>query len=64
VDAIIQEPTGGAHREPAAAIASVGAAIAEALDEFAPLSPAELRTQRRDRFLAIGRFEAGNAPSV
>lgn len=64
VDSIIQEPTGGAHREPAAAIASVGAAIAEALDELTPLSGDELRKQRRDRFLAIGRFEAENAPGV
>ncbi len=32
IDAIIQEPIGGAHREPSAAIAIVGAAVAEALD--------------------------------
>jgi acetyl-CoA carboxylase carboxyl transferase subunit alpha len=63
VDAIIQEPTGGAHREPATAIASVGAAVAEALDELGPLSPAEIREQRRNRFLAIGRFEEGAGPS-
>lgn len=59
VDSIIQEPTGGAHREPAAAIASVGAAVAEALDELTPLSGNDLRKQRRERFFAIGRFEDG-----
>lgn len=64
IDQIIKEPIGGAHREPAAAIAAVGAAIAEALDELSKLSPAELRQQRRDRFLAIGRFDAENAPSL
>jgi acetyl-CoA carboxylase carboxyl transferase subunit alpha len=58
IDAIIPEPVGGAHREPGAAIATVGAAIAEALDALAPLTPAEIRAQRRERFLAIGRFEA------
>jgi acetyl-CoA carboxylase carboxyl transferase subunit alpha len=57
IDDIIPEPMGGAHREPAAAIASVGAAIAAALDEFAELDPTQIRHQRRDRFLAIGRFE-------
>jgi len=61
IDKIIPEPVGGAHREPATAIATVGAAIAEALDELAPLSPAELRAQRRERFMAIGRFEAQTA---
>lgn len=57
IDAIIPEPVGGAHREPSAAIAAVGAAIAEALDALSPLAPDELRKQRRERFLAIGRFE-------
>jgi acetyl-CoA carboxylase carboxyl transferase subunit alpha len=61
IDQIIKEPTGGAHREPAAAVASVGAAVAEALDVLTALSPAELRAQRRERFLAIGRFETENA---
>ena len=64
IDDIIAEPIGGAHREPAAAIATVGAAVAEALDALSPLSPPEIRAQRRDRFLAIGRFEAENAPGV
>ncbi len=64
IDRIVEEPIGGAHREPAAAIAKVGAAIAEALDDLSKLSPAELRQQRRERFLAIGRFDAENAPGV
>ncbi|MBY0565378.1 MAG: acetyl-CoA carboxylase carboxyltransferase subunit alpha [Hyphomonadaceae bacterium] len=58
IDDIIPEPTGGAHREPAKAIATVGAAVAEALDALIPLSPTDLRAQRRERFMAIGRFEA------
>ncbi|HRP11217.1 MAG TPA: acetyl-CoA carboxylase carboxyltransferase subunit alpha [Terricaulis sp.] len=61
IDSIIAEPVGGAHREPSAAIATVGAAIAEALDGLSALSADELRKQRRDRFLAIGRFEADAA---
>ncbi|MGE0742456.1 MAG: acetyl-CoA carboxylase carboxyltransferase subunit alpha [Hyphomonadaceae bacterium] len=63
IDEIIKEPTGGAHREPSAAIASVGAAVAQALDALTPLSGPDLRAQRRERFLAIGRFEAETAPA-
>jgi acetyl-CoA carboxylase carboxyl transferase subunit alpha len=58
IDQIVKEPLGGAHREAGAAIATVGAAVAEALDELGKLDAAGLRAQRRDRFLAIGRFEA------
>jgi acetyl-CoA carboxylase carboxyl transferase subunit alpha len=57
IDEIVDEPVGGAHREPAAAIASVGAAVAAALDGFNASTPLEIRQQRRERFLAIGRFE-------
>jgi acetyl-CoA carboxylase carboxyl transferase subunit alpha len=58
IDSIIGEPVGGAHRAPATAIASVGAAVAEALDDLSTLDGKGLREQRRERFYAIGRFEA------
>jgi acetyl-CoA carboxylase carboxyl transferase subunit alpha len=65
IDAIIKEPTGGAHREPSAAVATVGAAIADVLDDMAPMTPTEIRAQRRERFIAIGRFETeAAAPSA
>lgn len=54
IDRIIAEPIGGAHREPVQAIASLGAAISEELDSLAGLSPQDLRTDRADKFLAIG----------
>ena len=55
VDAIIAEPTGGAHRDPDAAIAATGAAIAQAMAELKDLSPQEVRARRHAKFLAIGR---------
>src|SRR5262249_725707 len=64
IDAIIPEPMGGAHREPSAAIATVGAAVAEQLDALSPGTPDSLRAQRRERFLAIGRMETEAAPSA
>ena len=55
IDQIIAEPAGGAHSSPEAAIAAAGAAITQALAELKPLSPAEIRTARADKFLAMGR---------
>ena len=64
IDAIVPEPLGGAHRQPGAAIAAVGAVAAEALDALGKKDPAQLKQQRRERFLAIGRFESENPPSL
>ena len=55
IDQIVTEPPGGAHRDPAAAIASTGEAIANALEELAGLDRETVRRQRREKFLAIGR---------
>ena len=55
IDAIVTEPVGGAHRDPAAAIATTGEAIASALVEFKGTDRDSVRRQRRDKFLAIGR---------
>jgi acetyl-CoA carboxylase carboxyl transferase subunit alpha len=55
VDRIIAEPVGGAHREAEATIAATGEAIAEALASLDNLPPEEIRRQRRDKYLAIGR---------
>jgi acetyl-CoA carboxylase carboxyl transferase subunit alpha len=55
IDGIVAEPSGGAHRDPAAAIAATGEAIAAAFGELAGLDREAVRRQRRDKFLAIGR---------
>jgi acetyl-CoA carboxylase carboxyl transferase subunit alpha len=54
-DEIVAEPVGGAHRNPAQAIAATGEAIGRALNAFAGVSGEVLRTQRREKFLAVGR---------
>ena len=56
IDAIVPEPLGGAHRDPATAIGALGDAIERALGELAPLSPDALRKDRRDKFLKMGRL--------
>ena len=54
IDRIIKEPVGGAHRDPAAAAATLAAAIGEELDSLGSLKPAKLLAQREERFLRIG----------
>ena len=55
IDTIVPEPLGGAHRDPAAAIASLGEAVAAALAQFDGRQPDHIRTARRKKFLDIGR---------
>jgi acetyl-CoA carboxylase carboxyl transferase subunit alpha len=58
VDAIVPEPSGGAHRDPAATIAATGHAIGDALAELRGLDRATITRLRREKFLAIGRTVA------
>ncbi len=55
LDAIVPEPTGGAHRDPQGAIARTGEAIATALRDLGNMGPEQLREHRADKFLNIGR---------
>ncbi len=58
IDTIVSEPTGGAHRDPAAAIAATADAVAKAFAELRPLDRDSVRKQRREKFLAMGRLPA------
>ena len=55
IDRIIPEPLGGAHTDPATTIRTVGDAIEEELQGLLQFSASELKAQRAQRFLAIGR---------
>ncbi|WP_417491047.1 acetyl-CoA carboxylase carboxyltransferase subunit alpha [Maricaulis sp.] len=59
IDEIIPEPIGGAHRHPVETMRSVGNAMEANLAKLDGLSDKELRQQRRERFLAIGRAGGG-----
>jgi acetyl-CoA carboxylase carboxyl transferase subunit alpha len=54
-DTIVPEPLGGAHRDPARAIANLGDAIEHSLGELVPLDAIALRQARRSKFLTMGR---------
>lgn len=55
VDAIIPEPMGGAHRDHAAVFEMARRQIAEGLSEFADVAAANIKEQRQEKFLAMGR---------
>jgi acetyl-CoA carboxylase carboxyl transferase subunit alpha len=55
IDDVIAEPLGGAHRDPAAAIAAVGDALQAALLPLLALDGATLKARRREKFLEMGR---------
>ena len=55
VDGVITEPLGGAHRSPEETVKRVGAEILSHLEELAKFSPDQIRKQRREKFLGIGR---------
>jgi acetyl-CoA carboxylase carboxyl transferase subunit alpha len=55
IDGIVPEPVGGAHRAPEQTINAVGEQVARALSELESISGDELRRQRREKFLAMGR---------
>jgi acetyl-CoA carboxylase carboxyl transferase subunit alpha len=55
IDRVIAEPVGGAHRDANAAIAATGDAIADSLAAMDNLPPDEIRRQRREKYLAMGR---------
>lgn len=55
IDAIIAEPVGGAHRQPSVVMEKTAETIRTGLSEMGDMSGEELRKQRREKFLAIGR---------
>ncbi len=59
VDEVVPEPLGGAHRDPATAVKSVGEAVWAALHALTALDGASLIARRREKFLDMGREAIG-----
>jgi acetyl-CoA carboxylase carboxyl transferase subunit alpha len=55
VDGIIPEPIGGAHRDGIEVVRATGDTIVKALAEYDDMTRGEIRQQRREKFLSIGR---------
>jgi acetyl-CoA carboxylase carboxyl transferase subunit alpha len=62
IEEIIPEPPGGAHADPAGAIAAVGEAVERHLREITDLNPEERRERRYRRFRALGTIETAARP--
>ncbi|MFP4228340.1 MAG: acetyl-CoA carboxylase carboxyltransferase subunit alpha [Salinivenus sp.] len=59
IDEIVDEPVGGAHRDPDATYEAVGLAIANALQDLEDLPSASLLDQRLEKYDALGAYDTG-----
>ena len=57
VDKVVNEPLGGAHRDPQAAGQALKKALAEALRQVREKKPKELVEQRLERLMSYGKFK-------
>ncbi len=55
IDGIISEPIGGAHRDGVEVVRATGETVTQALAAYDDLTPAEIRKERREKFLSMGR---------
>ena len=55
IDEIILEPLGGAHRDRNSILYNVGESISKNLESFKEMSPEEIFSHRKNKFLKIGR---------
>jgi acetyl-CoA carboxylase carboxyl transferase subunit alpha len=57
VDKVVNEPLGGAHRDPQAMATSLKKAIADALKQLGEKSPDKLLQDRQKKLLELGKFK-------
>ena len=55
IDEIIKEPTGGAHRDRDLMLKNISESLSKNLQNFKSMSPEEIITHRKNKFLKIGR---------
>ncbi len=60
VDEVVEEPTGGAHRDPAKAAEYVGRALREALGSLGAMAPETRLARRQQRLRVCGALEAAS----
>ncbi len=57
IDEVIPEPVGGAHRDPAAAMSAVKAALLRHLKRLSRISTKKLLEARFDKFAGMGKWK-------
>ena len=58
IDGVIEEPLGGAHREPAMMAAALKQELVRRLGKLAAVSPEVLVERRQERLLGVGMFQS------
>lgn len=61
IDKIVNEPLGGAHRDPKAMATMLKRALAESLRQFQSMKVSELQARRHERLMAYGKFKETGA---
>ena len=61
IDKVVNEPVGGAHRDPRAMAQSLKRALQDALRQVTDLSPSELLERRFRRLMSYGKFRRVNS---
>jgi acetyl-CoA carboxylase carboxyl transferase subunit alpha len=56
IDEVVEEPAGGAHRDPSKAVEAVRDACIRHLRDLLPLAPDDLRQKRYEKYRAMGVF--------
>ena len=57
IDRVVNEPLGGAHRDPRGMASSLKKALQDALRQVSDLSPADLIERRYERLMGYGKFK-------
>lgn len=63
IDKIVNEPLGGAHRNPQQMAQMLKRALADALRQFQNVSVRDLLTARHERIMAYGKYKESGAPA-
>lgn len=61
IDRVVNEPIGGAHRDPVMMARQLNRALSDALRQVSGMSPEELTEQRLARLMSYGRFTEVNS---
>lgn len=64
IDRVVEEPKGGAHRDPAAMAETLRGVLCEELDRLGRLAPAELLENRFQKFMHMGVFADSQAAGL
>jgi acetyl-CoA carboxylase carboxyl transferase subunit alpha len=57
IDRVVNEPVGGAHRDPAVMARLLHRALADSLRQLSSMTPEQLIAHRLERLLSYGRFQ-------